>query len=301
MSTATEDRQPANLSPAIKAVVARRPVTTFLVMVYSVTWLIFLPVVLQGRGLLALPVDLSGGLTFDAVVSVATILGVALPAFLVTAVKGGEDGVRNLLGRCLRWRVGLRWYLISLLGFLGAMVLAASVFVCRAPLEALVEKWPLFFTLFLPEVLLPFLTIQIFEEAGWTGFMQDMLQERRGPLLASVLVAPAFMFMHVPPLLIDSGVGLALLIVAGALMIAMAFFRVVIMWLYNASGRSVLIVALFHSAFNSATSLGEQRFTGELIAGSSQLLIASGVLVVVAVILAAFTRGRLAHRPDYAA
>jgi membrane protease YdiL (CAAX protease family) len=54
---------------------------------------------------------------------------------------------------------------------------------------------------------------------------------------------------------------------------------VVVAWLYNGSGRSVLVVALFHSAFNSATSLGEQRFTGELITGPAQLVIAfSGFL-----------------------
>jgi hypothetical protein len=115
--------------------------------------------------------------------------------------------------------------------------------------------------------------------------------------VASILVAPAFFLMHLPVLLVDSDVGLALLIVFGALVIMMTFFRIVVMWLYNGSGRSVLVVALFHSAYNSATSLGEQRFTGELIPGSAQLLIAFGVLVVVAVILAVFTGGRLAHEP----
>jgi membrane protease YdiL (CAAX protease family) len=279
--------------------VARRPVTSFLVMVYAITWTAFLPVVLQGWGLLALPVDPSEGIAFNAVVSVATILGVALPAFLVTGATTGEAGVRDLLSRCLRWRVGVHWYVVALLGFVGSMVLVASVFQGLAPLGALAGKWPLFFAMFLPEVLLPFAFIQIFEEAGWTGFMQHDLQERRGPVLASVLVAPAFFLMHLPALLIDSGVGLGLLIVAGALVIAMAFFRVVVMWLYNGTGRSVLIVALFHSAFNSATSLGQQRFTAELIPGPS-LLHAAGVLVAVAVLVVALTRGRLAYKPERA-
>jgi hypothetical protein len=93
----------------------------------------------------------------------------------------------------------------------------------------------------------------------------------------------------------DAGAGLALLLVFGALVMMMAFFRIVVMWLYNGSGRSVLVVALFHSAYNSATSLGEQRFTGELIPGSAQLLIAFGALVAVAVILVVLTGGRLAY------
>ena len=54
------------------------------------------------------------------------------------------------------------------------------------------EKWPLFFTMFLPEIFLAVVLIQLWEETAWTGFMQDTLQERHGPLLASLMVAPAF-------------------------------------------------------------------------------------------------------------
>ena len=98
-----------SFSSSLKDVLARHPVAAFLVMLYAITWIVFLPVVLQGRGLLVLPIDLSEGLAFNAVVAIASILGVALPAFLVTAATSGEAGVRDLLSRCLRWRVGLRW------------------------------------------------------------------------------------------------------------------------------------------------------------------------------------------------
>ena len=68
MPTATENRQPAPLSP-LKRLVVRQPVAAFLVMLYAIAWGVFLPVVLQARGLLALPVDLSEGFAFDAVTS----------------------------------------------------------------------------------------------------------------------------------------------------------------------------------------------------------------------------------------
>jgi hypothetical protein len=99
---------------------------------------------------------------------------------------------------------------------------------------------------------------------------------------------------------VDSDVGLALLIVTGALVIMSVFFRIVIIWLYNGSGRNVLVVALFHSAYNSAVSLGGQKFMGELISGSATLY-AVGALVVLAVLLVVLTRGRLAHKPKRAA
>jgi hypothetical protein len=71
-----------------------------------------------GRGLLALPIDLSEGLAFNAVLAIASILGIALPALLVTAATSGKAGVRDLLSRCLRWRVGVVWYLAALFGLL---------------------------------------------------------------------------------------------------------------------------------------------------------------------------------------
>ncbi len=141
------------------------------------------------------------------------------------------------------------------------------------------------------------MSIQIFEEAGWTGFMQHTLQERRGPLLASILVAPAFVLQHLPILLMDAGIGLATLIIVGALVIVAVFFRIVVMWLYNGSGRSVLVVALFHSAYNSAWGTGDQKFTGGLISGPAATLIPIGVIAVVAVLVAVLTRARLAYKP----
>jgi membrane protease YdiL (CAAX protease family) len=293
----TENRQPTPLSP-LKRLVVRNPVAAFLLMLYAIAWIVFLPVVLQARGLLALPVDISEGLAFDAVTSLASILGVALPAFIVTAATSGKAGVRDLLSRCLRWRVGLVWYLAALFGLLAVMVLVGSVLSDPAPLEVLTERWPLIFTLFLPEVLLPFLYIQLFEEAGWTGFMQNALQERRGPLLASILVAPAFVLQHLPILLMDSGIGLTSLILVGALVMVAVFFRVVVMWLYNGSGRSVLVVALFHSAYNSAWGTGDHKFTGGLISGPTATLIPMGAVAVVAVVATVLSRGRLAYEPE---
>jgi len=61
----------------------------------------------------------------------------------------------------------------------------------------------------------------------------------------------------------------------------------------------VLVVALFHSAYNSAWGTGDHKFTGELISGSA-LPYAVVVVAVVAVVLAALTRGRLAYEPERA-
>lgn len=296
MSTATANQPSATFS-SLKRVVAGHPVTAFLLMAYTIAWSIFLPVVLSGEGFGLLPFRWP----LMPVTSVASVLALALPAFLVTAATGGKDGVRDLMSRCLRWRVGILWYLLALLGLLVATLLAASVFFGMPPLAAFVEKWPLFLSVFLPEVLVPFVLIQLFEEAGWTGFMQSTLQQRHGPLLASILVAPAFALVHLPLLVLDvprdgfAPFVLGVVVQMGLVVTLAGFFRIVIMWLYNGAGRSVLIVALFHSAFNSATSAGNARFTQELISGPAALLIPVASLVVIAVVLVVFTKGRLSY------
>ena len=52
--------------------------------------------------------------------------GPSSAAILLTALTRGRGGVRELLGRLLAWRVGLRWYLVVLLGPV-AFVLCALV------------------------------------------------------------------------------------------------------------------------------------------------------------------------------
>ena len=122
------------------------------------------------------------------------------------------------------------------------------------------------------------------------------------------MVAPAFVLMHLPLLLLGALRGtsapsliMSVVVQIGVLVVMATFFRVVIAWLYNGTGRSVLVVALFHSAFNSATGSGNAAFIGELIPGSAALLlIPVGVLAVAAVVITIFTRGRLAYAPEHA-
>lgn len=73
------------------------------------------------------------------------------------------------------------------------------------------------------------------------------------------------------------------------------FLRVLIMWVYNGSGRSVIIVGLFHSAFN--VTIGNEVMPELLNLPASQTsLMCLGVLAVLAVAVVVFTRGRLAYQ-----
>jgi hypothetical protein len=60
----------------------------------------------------------------------------------------------------------------------------------------------------------------------------------------------------------------------------------------------VLIVALFHSAFNAIS--GSENVTPILIPGTAASLIPIAAVAVIAVLVAVFTRGRLAYEPERA-
>ena len=305
MTTATENLQPSNSSSPLKAVVARHPVAAFLLMAFVFSWTIMLPLLLSESGFGVVPIKLPWQL-FG---SLTSIFGLALPAFLVTAAMEGKDGVRDLLRRILRWRVGVHWYLMALLGLLLLTLMGSIPFLGVAPLETLAQNWTLLFTVFLPGVLIPFVLVNLWEETAWTGFMQHTLQQRRGPLLASVMVAPFFALIHLPGFFVagfisDEKTPLsqfpAVLMQVGIVAVFAMFFRVLIMWLYNGTGRSVLIVALFHSAYNMTNG---QKITPDLLHLPEDMaaLVPAVAVMVLAVMVAVFTRGRLSYEPERAA
>jgi len=277
--------------------VARHPATAFLVMAFGFGWTSLIPILLSESGFGVVPIELP----LTVVQTLATLLGLALPAFLVTAATGGKEGVKDLLGRLLRWRVGIRWYLAAVFGLFVAVLLAAVPFLGAARLETLGREWGLLFTVFLPGVVLPFLHTNLWEELGWTGFLQSTLQEGRGPLLASVIVAPFFALFHLPALFVsgwimDEGFPLSqfpsALAQVGILAVFAVFVRVLITWLYNGAGRSILIVGLAHAALNVVTG---QKMMPELVPGLNTNLLAAAMVAVLGVLVAVFTRGRLAY------
>jgi uncharacterized protein len=281
-------RQPAPRS-SLRRLVARHPVATFLAMVYTVNTAVALVPLLTRREIL--PFGLA---PYD---SLGHIFGVALPAFIVVAAISGKTGVQDLARRSLRWRVGVRWYLVALFGVPVASVLCASVIFGPAPLDALVEKRELLLTMVLPKLVLLILFFNLAEEVGWTGFLQARLQDRHGPLKACFIVTVPFAIYHLPAWMVEFELGLAqlhlALLLTAVFGISQLFGRVIIMWLYNNTGYSVLLVGMFHSSFNVTTSTFDSFIPREM-----SFLLAAGVVAVAAVLIAVFTRGRLSYRPE---
>ena len=165
-------------------------IATFLVLVYATTTaLVFVPKGLTEPGLLP------GGATPHGVLE--NVLGSVVPAFIVTALVRGKAGVRDLARRSFRWRVPLRWYLISLLTPLLIFLIAVTILYGLAPLHALAQNWLQLFTAFLPALVIMILLNNLAEEIGWTGFVFARFQDRQGPLHAALLTTVFFWLFHV--------------------------------------------------------------------------------------------------------
>ena len=288
MSTSTTIQQSA-ASSALRRLVARHPVATFLVMAYTITPAFLLQTIWRPAHILPLRFSL-----WD---SFGTIFGVALPAFLGIAALRGREGIRDLASRSLRWRVHPRWYFLALFGLPAGVLLFASVLYGPAPLAALLDKRLLLLSLLLPDLLIRFVLLNLPEEVGFMGFLQAGLQDRYGPLKAVALVEIPFALWHIPDLIVQTDGQLSLiLILLGVLAIAQFFGRVVIMWLYNNTHRSVLLAGLFHAAHNMTINL----FVDEFIPGTAVtgFFITEGVVILAAVLLIIFTKGRLSYKPN---
>jgi membrane protease YdiL (CAAX protease family) len=268
--------------------VARHPVVAFLVMAFAVSILIAF-VRLRTNSDIQSPINqyLAGFLEH--------LFSMALPAFLVVAAMHGKAGVLDLARQSLRWRVGARWYLITLLGIPVGSVLSASVIYGLAPLQALVDRWPLLFTLILPDLLIRIVFLNTIEEIGWLGFLQSRLQGQYGPWKACLLIEIPFALWHLPGFLGDTGGQLSLALeFLGVLAIFQLCARFIIMWLYNNTNRSVLLAGLFHATFNTTLNMYAGKFIP--VPAEPWFFIVCGVVAVAAVLIIVFTRGRLSYK-----
>jgi hypothetical protein len=84
------------------------------------------------------------------------------------------------------------------------------------------------------------------EELGWCGYAIDPMQSKRGALQAAILLGLFWVFWHYVPLF-QAGRSVAWV---AWWSIGSVALRVIIVWLYNNTGRSVFAAAFFHMTIN---------------------------------------------------
>ena len=86
--------------------VVRRPITSFVLLSFAISWVIWLPTLLAYRGVLTV--------TPSVWLHYAGASGPISAALLVEWVSRGRPGVGELLARLGQWRFGAGWWLAAL-------------------------------------------------------------------------------------------------------------------------------------------------------------------------------------------
>ena len=234
---------------------------------------------------------------------VGGVLGVGLGAFLVTYALAGRAGVVDLARRSVRWRVRLRWYLIALLTVpVGATLISLMIYGADA-LAAPAGGWPRALAEVGAVFLLQLVLFQLVEEIGFTGFLQHHWQDRYHPMKLTAYVALLWALWHVPDHFAEEGWGVDQLIAAPVIFavefVSLFFARALFVWLYNRTGYSVLLVAIFHASFDASIN----QLSDDVMPGSStaRFLIFSGLIVAAATAVIIATKGQLGRRGGDAA
>ena len=229
---------------AREGVLARYPMVLFFLLSFVFTWgyfwLIWAPFGLPDS-LIAL-----GG------------FGPSVSAFLVLAITSGKPGVLRLLRSMVQWRVGVRWYLLVLLGIpilnlLAYLVVPGTLSDFVAPDSRLVR-------VYLSEMALC-LTIGIaplWEEVGWRGFGLPGMQRLHGPVVGTVILGALWGLWHLPFFfgpLARTGPEATFISASIALVefsIGLTGLSVVMTWVLNNCRGSTLLAILLHAAFDSS-------------------------------------------------
>jgi uncharacterized protein len=127
----------------------------------------------------------------------------------------------------------------------------------------------------------------LFEEFGWRGFLQSRLQRLMSPWTAAVSVGTLWAAWHLPLFLLRgwtsaSVAGYFLILVGASVVMAFGF---------NASGRSILVAIIMHSAFNSSP-----RFIGPYLDGTPARSYPAGEWYIAAAFLLTGTALAIASR-----
>src|SRR5436190_23390252 len=169
--------------PAIRAskfreFVARNDLVSFFVLAFLFSWYPWIIALVRGTA------------------SGPNPLGPLIAALIVTGLADGRSGMRNLLGRMVRARIGFTFY--AIIFGLPILLCAAAMAIMAVfgqpialPTAAAARELPERFIFIL-------LFIGLGEEPGWRGFALPHLQTKYSPVTASLILAPIWSLWHLP-------------------------------------------------------------------------------------------------------
>jgi membrane protease YdiL (CAAX protease family) len=248
------------------SLVSRYPLITFFVLAYALAWWIWI--------LYAFNLTFLGPIF---------ALGPFLAAIIVTALTRGKAGLKALLSRMVRWRVGLGWYAAVLLLPVAVYVVAVSLNILLGASASTAEQfgsWYLIFPLFAYSLLFP-LSGAFGEELGWRGYALPRVQGHVSALSAALIIGVIQTAWHLPLFMSDRSTPPVPLI-AGYMGLG-----ILATWVFNNTRGSVLMTMLLHASFNTNAGFFGEMFTGADLVRMSWLLAAGWCVAAIVVVVVA--------------
>jgi membrane protease YdiL (CAAX protease family) len=184
------------------------------------------------------------------VTAIFLIVFVPLISSLILTYRGaGSSGTKKLIKRSFDFRNITRkvWYAPIL--FLIPIVYISVFIILRLNGEALSEStFPLEF---LPILLIMFFFMALGEEIGWMGYAYDPMEEQWYAFKASLVLGIIWAAWHIPIFIFG---GHPLLWSAGQFLFLVGW-RILIVWVYNNTGKSLFGTILFHTVGNVAGTI----------------------------------------------
>ena len=261
------------------SLVRRHPLITFFVLAYALAWWIWI--------LYAFNVTFLGPIF---------ALGPFLAAIIVTALTKGTAGLKALVSRMVRWRVGLGWYAAALLLPVAVYVVAVSLSIllgARASTAEQFGSWYLIFPLFAYSLLFP-LSGAFGEELGWRGYALPRVQARLWALSAALVIGVIQTAWHLPLFMIDRSTSPVPLIVG------YMGLGILATWVFNNTRGSVLLTMLLHASFNTNAGFFGEMFAGADLVRMGWLLAAGWCVAALVVVVVAGPKhlSRKHHRQE---
>jgi membrane protease YdiL (CAAX protease family) len=276
----------------LKALVRKRPVLTYYVLAFAISWGGILIAIGGPKGIPGRPERFQSLLPL---VVLAMLAGPSVAGLLMTALVSGRAGLRGLLSRLFKLRVAARWYAIALLTapFLMAAIPLALSLIFPALLPGIFAKGNKL-SLLLTGIAAG-LGAGIFEELGWTGFAIPRLRLRYDSVTAGLIVGGLWGAWHFLVNFWSSGTASGRLSAALLLhsllfsILILPAFRLLMVWVYDLTG-SLFVAMLMHASLTAGNVILVPAGTGLALVTWS-LVLGAALWVVVARVAADKGRG----------
>jgi len=225
-----------------------RNILLYFIIAYGFTWLFWIPEALANRGMLP-----PGPIT-DFILSPnnPAAWGPFIAAFILTYINTGRNGVLKLLRRGIDTNFNKIWWIPTFLLFpviCGGALLIAKLLGESIPELAWISNPLIIITTFFTIL---FTGGPLQEEFGWRGYALPRLQTRFNALTSSIILGILWSLWHLPYFYIGSESGYQYL---WGHLISAVIISIIMTWLYNNTGGSILVALLTHNLFNVSNIL----------------------------------------------